>query len=128
MFEPQLYKAVGREAFLDMLTGQRKDELLDVIRIVEKSNRKWTKDECVQWFKDCDNLEQLLVDYDQVRIKRSQEQFKNFKFNRNPGTNTRRENLSLNLHNILECLTDDEYEQVVNLARELQGKRTPQFY
>jgi hypothetical protein len=44
------------------------------------------------------------------------------------GTNTRRENLSLALSNSLMTLTDDEYEQVLTLAKTLQGTRTPQFY
>lgn len=124
----QLYDLLGLERFISCL---KRDEMISILNTMNVKCSKMNILEMVEHISHADDLPNVLSRLDNKNQeegeKRTREELLRMKGQKRTPI-TKREILSLDLNNVLEALTDSEYEQVVKFAQELRGKRTPQFY
>src|SRR5690606_6457863 len=124
-----LYDILGVDKFVETL---RKDDLIRILKEMNIMCSKVTSSEMANYIlNNLNKLEDALLRLDQKDEEESRKRYEEFRDktrSQNLPPASKREKLSVELNNTLAALTDDEYEQVLNFADNLRGKRTPQFY
>lgn len=97
-----------------------RNDLVDIVRTAGVVCSGWDKERLRLWCRDHpDMVTASLKILQRERI----ESVRSHPTTRSRSENITRENLSLQLSNVLNALTDDEYKQVFDLAVKIQGDK-----